>query len=248
MVLYKAVPKYPIIIAANRDEYYSRKAKRPDILQLGENGKVKAIAGQDAMAGGTWLGINQFGVIVGITNRSTGKSRDNSKKSRGALVLSCLEKRSTYEISEMLVHEDTEQYNPFNLFYADLSGAYLATNYEKKRVIPLLEEIGVLVNGDPENREANKQKRAMGLLRELVGRKALSMEDLKGVCSGHEGSENPLEPFCVHTENYGTVSSTIIFFSGELNKTKYFHCEGPPCQNAYQDYSPHLSNLFSSPS
>lgn len=244
MIMYKAKKNYPIIVAANRDEYYNRDSKLPGILYLGTHSKIRVLAGQDVRAGGTWLGVNQWGVVAGITNRSTGRPRDDSKKSRGSLVLSCLEKRSAAEIVAMIKQEDAEQYNPFNLWFADMSEAYLFTNHEKKRIFPLLEKICILTNVDLENRDPAKQNRARGLLGILAQKESIRLEDLQEICASHEGRENPLEPFCVHTESYGTVSSTVMFISEKPFRSKYYHCEGAPCSYSYQDYSTYLHSLF----
>src|SRR6266536_3537682 len=56
---------YPLIIAANRDEHYDRPSAPPALL----NTQPKIIAGRDLRAGGTWLGVNETGLIAGILNR-----------------------------------------------------------------------------------------------------------------------------------------------------------------------------------
>ncbi|ELK45622.1 hypothetical protein D320_21146, partial [Haloferax sp. BAB-2207] len=57
----------PVVVAANRDEQLGRPAEPP---RRWENGDGPAIvAPRDAEAGGTWVGYNDAGVFVGITNR-----------------------------------------------------------------------------------------------------------------------------------------------------------------------------------
>ncbi len=54
MVIHQGIPGYPIVVAANRDEYYDRPTQGP--CQLASTPAVWG--GRDARAGGTWLGIN----------------------------------------------------------------------------------------------------------------------------------------------------------------------------------------------
>lgn len=77
----------PLLVAANRDESYARKALPPRVLEPG------IVGGQDVQSGGTWLGINNLGVFVGVTNRESPASTPESL-SRGVLTLETLRCRS----------------------------------------------------------------------------------------------------------------------------------------------------------
>ncbi len=59
LVAWQAHPRYPLVVAANRDEWFARPAEAarfwsdaPDLL-----------AGRDTSAGGTWLGLTRRGAI-----------------------------------------------------------------------------------------------------------------------------------------------------------------------------------------
>ena len=67
-VLYRLVPESPILVAANREEYYDRASQPPSI----QSGKPRVLCGMDQRAGGTWLGVNQHGMFVGLCNRRLG--------------------------------------------------------------------------------------------------------------------------------------------------------------------------------
>jgi uncharacterized protein with NRDE domain len=62
---FKVFTGYSVVVAANRDEHYERPSAPPSII----GGSPTIVAGRDLRAGGTWLGINEYGLLVGILNR-----------------------------------------------------------------------------------------------------------------------------------------------------------------------------------
>lgn len=75
-------PDYPLILAANRDEFYDRPTDRLDFWP----DHPGLLAGRDRLAGGTWLGITRQGRIGAITNYREPFSMDPTAPSRGKLV------------------------------------------------------------------------------------------------------------------------------------------------------------------
>ncbi|HEX2385992.1 MAG TPA: NRDE family protein, partial [Candidatus Binatia bacterium] len=57
--------KYPVVIAANRDEHFARPSEAPKLWK----GDPAIVAGKDLVAGGTWLGVNSAGIAAAIVNR-----------------------------------------------------------------------------------------------------------------------------------------------------------------------------------
>ena len=54
-----------MVVVANRDEYYDRLTQGPH--QLAHTPAIWG--GRDTRAGGTWLGVNTHGLVIGLTNR-----------------------------------------------------------------------------------------------------------------------------------------------------------------------------------
>lgn len=115
LVAWQAHPDYPLVVAANRDEFFARPAApaawwpdAPDVF-----------AGRDLEAGGTWLGLTRKGRFAGLTNfRDPGRNRAGTP-SRGALVADFLGSgESTAAALTRLQHEG-HRYNAFNLFVSD---------------------------------------------------------------------------------------------------------------------------------
>ena len=111
--------RFPFLIAANRDESLSRPATAPRRWQ-GE----PFVAPRDEQALGTWLGLTQSGMFVGVTNRFLA-ARHEGRESRGALVVEALRARSAREVRESLYTLSADRMNAFHLLYVDASDAFV---------------------------------------------------------------------------------------------------------------------------
>jgi uncharacterized protein with NRDE domain len=109
-------PDYPLILAANRDEFYLRRT-RP-AAWWGQ--AVSLLAGHDEEAGGTWLGITRRGRFAALTNVRSPTERNPHAPSRGALVLSALQSRAPAGVWLDGQAARTATYNGFNLLLGDL--------------------------------------------------------------------------------------------------------------------------------
>ena len=81
VVVSRMVPEWPLIVAANRDEQYARPADPVTVLRE----RPRTLGGRDRLAGGTWLALNEHGVVAGLTNQPM--QRSPSGRSRGAIPL-----------------------------------------------------------------------------------------------------------------------------------------------------------------
>ncbi len=112
---------WPVLIAANRDEMLDRPWLPPGPHWPDREG---VIAGQDQLAGGTWLGTNAEGVAAGILNRPGALGPAEGKRSRGELVLEALDHGDAADAADALSHLDPRAYRPFNLVIADNHDAF----------------------------------------------------------------------------------------------------------------------------
>ncbi len=121
LLLRRPSHRWPVLIAANRDEMYGRASSPPARHWLDRPGVT---AGRDDLAGGSWLGVNDEGLVAAIMNRSGSLGPDPSKRSRGELVLEALDHAEASAAAEALRHLDPEAYRPFNLILADPHQAF----------------------------------------------------------------------------------------------------------------------------
>jgi len=150
IVLHRCVAGRPLVVAANRDEFFDRPAEDM-ALRASRTGPI--LSPLDLEAGGTWLGLNQRGVFAGLTNLRpgpavTGGSDDSSSqpvadpmgpdlKSRGDVVMAALEAESAANAVETLLKLEEATYNPFQLLVADGQDAWLIVYRDRPRAIEL---------------------------------------------------------------------------------------------------------------
>lgn len=117
-------PDWPLLIAANRDEFHARPAlalapweNHPDI-----------IAGIDVQAGGTWLGITRSGRFGLLTNYREMSHHSVAAPTRGDLVSAYLSGSESAQEYSWQVSQHANAYNGFNLIVGDLATACYISN------------------------------------------------------------------------------------------------------------------------
>ncbi len=114
----KAHEKYPLLIAANRDEFYARPTEPAGFWD--HNRKI--LAGRDLLGGGTWMGVNRNGKIALLTNYRDPANISEEAPSRGDLVRVFLENDLKAEDYLEKVSWQGQRYNGFNLICGELNG------------------------------------------------------------------------------------------------------------------------------
>jgi uncharacterized protein with NRDE domain len=109
-------PRFPFVVAGNRDEYHERPSAPLGWWRTGE-GAPKILGGRDLKAGGTWLGLTPQGRFGVLTNVRAPDRFDPAAPSRGDILsawLACQE-----PIESFAPRLTTARYNGFNLIAAD---------------------------------------------------------------------------------------------------------------------------------
>ena len=88
IILRRPDAAWPLVLGANRDEM----ADRPWLPPARHwPDRPNVVAGLDELAGGTWLGLNDEGLVAAILNRPGTLGPEQGKRSRGELVLEALD-------------------------------------------------------------------------------------------------------------------------------------------------------------
>jgi uncharacterized protein with NRDE domain len=235
----------PLLVAANRDEHFDRPSAPPAAIA----GDPRIVAGRDLRVGGTWLGVNECGMLVGILNRRQNDNGNDAPtapttRSRGLLCMDLLQKKSVAE-GVGFIDGHRAVYNPFTVVFADHQSAWVAyNNHDSKIVIQRLDP-GLHVFSSAAELDLNSAKadRAHPRFAQLKDRKPTArgepeswLSELRGVLADHtlrDGSNDPGDAICVHRESTGTVSSSVVALAAARARFETFFCPGPPCQNKF---------------
>lgn len=222
--------QYPLLIAANRDEYHGRPTTIsgfwPDHPQL--------LAGRDEQLGGTWMGIARNGRFAAVTNFRDPDASKAAPRSRGELPLKFL--TDAIAIPDYLedIAARADEYSGFNLLLGDRDSLwYFSNSSEKQQPVELPPGIYGLSNASLDTPwpkvilgktllEQILQTNAPishDLLLDLVNDKSLvKPQELE-----HIGLESDMEQRLsaqfIQSEAYGTRASTTLWRSagGEMN-------------------------------
>jgi uncharacterized protein with NRDE domain len=124
LLAHRASPDYPLIIAANRDEFYAR----PTAPASFWDDAPHVLAGRDLEAGGSWLGVTRSGRWAALTNYRDPPMPKPGRASRGALVADYLRGDATPADYLAEVATEAERYDGFNLLVGDLHSAHYFGN------------------------------------------------------------------------------------------------------------------------
>lgn len=259
-LLHRSHARYPLVVAANRDEMYARPTAAADVLL----DSPRTVGGRDLSKGGTWLGVTQGGFLVGVTNqRGYGvPAPGEAMKSRGTLVLDLLARGALGAALDHLRSIDAREYNAFNLVLGDGDALFVAYARRESAAVTIEElaagKTWILANDRIGSPDFPKSERATELAAPLVAmafpevadgaRAMLADHDkppLERVPPPREGSLLPhallreLQALCIHTPIYGTRSSSLVAL-GPGRVEKYLFADGPPCTTAFTDVTARL--------
>jgi uncharacterized protein with NRDE domain len=147
VILRRPEHDWPVVIGANRDEMIDRPALPP-----GRHwpDRAEVVAGLDLEAGGSWLGVNDWGVAAAILNRHGSLGPAAGLRSRGELVLEALDHADAVAAAAALSHLDPAAYRSFNLIVADNRDAFWLRHDGKGRVAarPLKDGLSLIAGCD----------------------------------------------------------------------------------------------------
>ena len=131
---WRSHPRYRLVVAANRDEYFGRPAAPAGFWDDHSN----VLAGRDLEAGGTWLGITLGGRFAALTNYRNPADKKIGAPSRGALVADFLTGRTSSQEYAQLVERRAADYNGFSLLVGDVASMFFFSNHGERttRVAP----------------------------------------------------------------------------------------------------------------
>ena len=213
VILRRPGHRWPVLIGANRDEMIDRPSKPP-----GRHwpDRPEVVAGLDVLAGGSWLGINDWGVAAAVLNRQGSLGPSPDRRSRGELVLEALDHADANAAAEALSYVDPEAYRTFNLIVADESHGFWLRHAGGPRIElkPLKDGLSMIAAGDLDDLATRRLELALPAFRAWPTPDP-DHDDWSGwqtLLSSTRAPPN--EPVTAamrfRTDGYGTVSSALI--------------------------------------
>lgn len=222
-------PKYKLIVAANRDEFYARRTAAAAYW----NDHPEILGGRDLEAMGTWLGMTRTGRLCMVTNFRDLRNIKANAPSRGKLVSDFLLDKGSGEAYLLELQPNARQYNGFSLIAGTVDELFYLSNY-KDGILQLNSGLFGLSNHLLETPwpKVEKGKRA---IQELLKAPLVTKEDLFQILSDetigadHElpdtgvglERERMLSPAFIKSQEYGTRCSTVI--TVDYNDNVMFH-------------------------
>jgi uncharacterized protein with NRDE domain len=237
-ILFRTHPDAPLVVAANRDELLARPAVAMEVLRP-ESPRI--LGGRDLLAGGTWLAVNEHGVVAGLTNRIEA-GRDPSRRSRGELPLRLAMHARAEDAARALAEEARPgDYNACWILVGDRDALYyLEVGPGRIAARPLGPGIHVLENRPLEAPSPKADAVRAALAGSSAWRGDELIERLHAVLRSHVVPTGPgagdggrpaeTEAACVHGEGYGTRSSEIVVVPPDpASPPAIRYTAGPPC-------------------
>jgi uncharacterized protein with NRDE domain len=212
----------PLIVAANRDEYYDRPTSPLAFWREAPH----VLAGRDIRGGGAWIGVTRKGRIAALTNYRDPSAIMQNAPSRGLLVRNFLEGTDSPRNYLKQIRTNTRRYNPFNLLVGDWFDLYYYSN-RNDEIRQLESGLYGLSNHLLDTPWPKVQKGKESLETLIKSKKRVAPEELFSILADRSfppadllpdtgvgpKRERLLSPIFITSRIYGTRSATVLIIN-----------------------------------
>jgi uncharacterized protein with NRDE domain len=231
---------WPLILAANRDEMRDRPWQPPARHWPAQ---ADVTAGRDETAGGTWLGVNDAGVVAAVSNRRGSLGADPNKRSRGELPLAALTHDDAASAAEALSRIDGDAYRAFNLIVADRQFAFWLRNADGAPKIDRFtvpDGVSVVTAGDIDDATSPRIRLYRPRFRAAAAPDpgASDWRAWQALLGCRETDDADIGDSAMNIESdrgFGTVSSSLIALPADGGPMIWRFAGGPPDTASFTD-------------
>lgn len=216
-------PDFPLIIAANRDEFHERPTAASSWWPQSD-----MLAGKDLRAGGTWMGVSKRNRFAAITNIRAPHKEKSDARTRGELVSRYLMGSQSPKQYLSELSSDRNLYNGYNLLFGNLNGLFVFNSFENQSS-PLDSGIYGLSNANLDSAWPKLDLGKTELARYCKQSKSLDNDHLFALLSNEQVAadedlpstgvslewEQTLSSIFIKTDVYGTRSSTVLLLDND---------------------------------
>lgn len=235
--------EFPLRLAANREESFARPSEGPQLRPLDADGR-QWLGGLDVLGGGTWLGVNDRGVVIAVTNRRKA-SVPLAPRSRGLLCRDLLLATTAAEAAAQCYKSlATGRYAGANYLCLDRATACIIHAGNELARIDLSPGFHTIANADHEAAGDQRLARVRSSFRSAHPQSAAAFIQWGELVCGLRAGSHGEPPIVLKFDGHGTVSSTLILLGRNAAASHYQHADGPPDVSPYRDYSGRLRELL----
>lgn len=224
---WRAHPRYPLALIANRDEFHARPAAPAGF----DPGAGDVYGGRDLVQGGSWLQVSTRGRLAAVTNVRAGIASEAAPRSRGWLVRDFVRGDIRAQAAAAALRPLAREYGRYNLLLGDGDALVFASNHPQPMRAPVATGLHAMSNGafDAEWPKSGRATRALAawlasqradaddigeamlapLFDALADTTAAPDDALPDTGVGLE-LERLLSPPFVRGERYGTRCSSVV--------------------------------------
>lgn len=238
---YKTARDAPILVAENREEFYDRPSQAPRI----QSGRPRVICGIDRKAGGTWLGVNQFGLFAAVANCSK-LAVPPEPRSRGLLCRELLNFETAVKAVDYCVRElNSGRYAGANFICADAKNALVVHGGDVVEAVELSPGLHLLSNNKVDDYSDERQEFVRRLLTLQRLDSAVAFLAVASRTFSRKPDSQGRRGAVIYGTEYGTVSSALLSLPKKTHNAVFHYASGPPSDHGYDDLSALLRQVLS---
>ena len=216
-----------VAVASNRDESYGRDFTPPERRRRDEGW---VFAPRDEREGGTWIGFNDEGVVVTLSNLPV---YEEGARSRGALCDDLLRAPTVADARARLRDSYARHdYEGFNVVVASSDDCFVGVNHGDLRLVEPGKGVHVVAN-TPFDDPGDKTRRVADAVPAPEDDPDGWLERTRPLLADHDLG------VCVHDDGRGTTSSNLLYVAPDPRGSSWLFADGAPCQTSYRNsFSP----------
>jgi hypothetical protein len=213
------------VVGFNRDERRHRPRASPP--RIAEQRGVPFIAPIDPEGGGTWIGVNAYGIGLCLLNRYDVVDAPADPISRGRLVAGLMDLTTVADLGERLGLAALTQYRPFTLFAFSPDGGTRGFSWDgtTRHDVPVGGP-GLVAVSSAAGRDVEVRRAAL-IEAELAAGAPFDLSRLTTLHALHLPDDGAAS-VCMHREEAETVSFTLLTVTGDEVRLRYV--DGSPCR------------------
>jgi uncharacterized protein with NRDE domain len=216
---------WPLILAANRDERLDRGWDPPAAYWPAQ---PAVVAGRDRSGGGTWMAVNEAGVVAAVLNRPGSLGPAAGKRSRGELPLLALAHRSAGEAGSAIAAVDAAGWRSFNLVLADRTGAIFVRGlgHGRPEATPMAPGLHMVTAHDPDDPESPRVARHLARFQAAEAPDLGDWHAWQAILSDRSGPAGE-QINVMPRAGFGTVCSSLLMLPRQ-GPPVWLFAAGPP--------------------